>query len=328
MLIETELCTEGVAAEDRFDHWREHLSTSYVPVEVLSDRAADFPASQRMLQLGAVRLWQTEHPRMTLRRTPKLIRRSDPEMYHLSLALRGAKTLTLSDRSADCTAQDLILVDTARPYSMAARTGPDEERVLGTGLFVPRSLLPLPATSADRLIGRRMSGRDGLGGLLAHFLTRIWADIYAYDPADGPRLGTVAIDLLSSLLAHTLDSEHALEPETHRRSLLLRIKAFIHQHLPDPRLTPRTVAAAHHISLSYLHRLFQHEETTVAAWIRLQRLERARHDLADTAWHSTPIHAIASRWGFPRAADFTRAFHAVYGMPPRDYRNHACRPAL
>ncbi|MEW9516154.1 AraC family transcriptional regulator [Streptomyces tubercidicus] len=52
-----------------------------------------------------------------------------------------------------------------------------------------------------------------------------------------------------------------------------------------------------------------------------QRLEHARRDLADPAQHATPIHAIAARWGFPRAADFTRAFRAAYGSPPRDYRH-------
>ncbi|MFD0385553.1 helix-turn-helix domain-containing protein [Streptomyces stramineus] len=59
------------------------------------------------------------------------------------------------------------------------------------------------------------------------------------------------------------------------------------------------MAAAHHISLSYLHRLFETEATTVAAWIRHQRLERARHDLGDTTQRHIPVHAIAARWGFP-----------------------------
>jgi AraC-like DNA-binding protein len=100
----------------------------------------------------------------------------------------------------------------------------------------------------------------------------------------------------------------------------MRIRAFIEQHLADPELTPAAVAAAHHISLSYLHRLFQREEVTVAAWIRRQRLERACQDLADPALRSTPVYAIGRRWGFPRAADFTRAFRAAYGVPPSDYR--------
>ncbi|MER7694990.1 helix-turn-helix domain-containing protein [Streptomyces sp. NPDC097610] len=73
--------------------------------------------------------------------------------------------------------------------------------------------------------------------------------------------------------------------------------------------------------MALLHRLFQHEDETVAASIRRQRLERTRHDLADPAQRTTPVHAIATRWGFPRAAEFTRAFRTAYGIPPKEYRH-------
>ncbi|CAM5527886.1 AraC family transcriptional regulator [Streptomyces purpurascens] len=96
----------------------------------------------------------------------------------------------------------------------------------------------------------------------------------------------------------------------------MRIRAFVRDHLHDPNLNPGAIAAAHHISRSYLYRLFEHEEQSISAWIRGQRLECARRDLAEPALGATPIHAIAARWGFPRAADFTRAFRSAYGIPP------------
>jgi AraC-like DNA-binding protein len=136
----------------------------------------------------------------------------------------------------------------------------------------------------------------------------------------------VVVDLLSALIAHAFEADNSLPPETHRQTLVLRIRSFIQQHLHDPQLTPRTIAAAHHISRSYLYRLFEHEEESVAAWIRRQRLEHARRDLAEPAMHSTPIHAIAASWGFSHAADFTRAFRTAYDMSPTDYRSLALRP--
>ncbi|MEV5383081.1 helix-turn-helix domain-containing protein [Streptomyces sp. NPDC052721] len=131
------------------------------------------------------------------------------------------------------------------------------------------------------------------------------------------------VDLLSALIAHALDSDNSLPPETRRQALVLRIRAFVQQHLHDPHLTPRTIAAAHHISTSYLHRLFQEEDDTVAAWIRSQRLERARRALADPAMYATPLHTIGASCGFPRASDFTRAFRTAYGIPPKEYRRQA-----
>jgi AraC-like DNA-binding protein len=101
-----------------------------------------------------------------------------------------------------------------------------------------------------------------------------------------------------------------------------RIQAFIRQNLHDPELTPSVIAAAHHISLSYLYRILQQQlqGETVAAWIRTRRLEGARRDLADFSLRTTPIHVIAARWGFPRASDFTRAFRAAYGLSPKECR--------
>jgi AraC-like DNA-binding protein len=152
----------------------------------------------------------------------------------------------------------------------------------------------------------------------------------------------VLTDLVAAVLAHALDAEAALTPETRTRELLLRIKDFIGRNLHDPELTPSRIAAAHHISAGYLHRLFRAEtgtaaetgtgaaagaETeTVASYIRHQRLEGARRDLADPALTGTPIHVIGARWGFPRATDFTRAFRAGYGIPPNDYRHQAANP--
>ncbi|MGW0515305.1 AraC-like ligand-binding domain-containing protein [Streptomyces olivaceoviridis] len=321
MLIETAFCTRDVLPPDRFSCWREHISQTYVAMDVEEDRTADTTVSQRILSLGAIQLWTMEHSTMTLRRTQKLIQQSDPELYHLSLPLRGTMGLINSDHEAEYEPHDLVIHDTSRPHLMRAITGYGEDTILGTGLFIPRKLLPLPDDAIDSLIMRRLSAREGIGALLAQFLTQVTRDCGSYRPDDGARLGTVAADLLSALFAHALDAGNPLPSESHQRTLVLRIRAFIQANLHDPQLTPRTIAAAHHISTSYLHLLFQHEEETVAAWIRSQRLERARRALADPTMRAIPIHAIAARSGFSRAADFTRVFRRAYGVSPRDYRH-------
>ncbi|GGZ87505.1 hypothetical protein GCM10010344_63900 [Streptomyces bluensis] len=193
----------------------------------------------------------------------------------------------------------------------------------GIGLEIPKAGVALPRNKVDHAARFNLSVQEGFGALLAQLLTQLAQGVGSYQPADGPRLGAVVADLLTGLFAHALEAENLLTPESHRRTLVLRIRAFVRSHLHDPQLTPRSIATAHNISASYLHRLFQHEEETIAAWIRHQRLEHARRDLVDPALRTTPINAIAARWGFPRAADFTRAFRAAYGMPPSDCRNQA-----
>lgn len=193
------------------------------------------------------------------------------------------------------------------------------------GLDFPKALLPMPPARIRHLLGRRLAAREGVGALLTGFLTGLEQQADTLRPSDAPRLGTVLIDLLSAWFAQVLEAEDALPPETRQRALTTRIRAFIRQNLHDPELTPPVIAAAHHISLSYLHRLFQEDTPgeTVAAWIRDQRLTGARRDLADANLAATPIHTIAARWGLVRASDFTRAFRSAYGVSPLEYRARA-----
>ena len=83
------------------------------------------------------------------------------------------------------------------------------------------------------------------------------------------------------------------------------------------------IAAAHHVSLRSLHQHFHDEGLTVAGWIRQRRLESCRQDLADPALADRPVAAIAARWGFSSAGDFSRVFRAVHGLPPAEYRMSA-----
>ncbi|AOP47898.1 helix-turn-helix domain-containing protein [Streptomyces lydicus] len=323
MLNETVFRSEDVSEPERLACWAERLGQTHAPVRLESDHAHDFRAYQRVLDLGAVSLWPATFQQSVIRRTPRLIRRSDPEHYHLSLVVRGTGAVTWDDHEAVYRPSDLHLNDSSMPWEI--RTG--ESPVTTLGIEIPKHMVPLPRDLAGRKIPRRLPSGKGIGALLAQFLIGLCADTTAYQPSDGPRLGRTLTDLVTALLAHAHEASNALPADTHRRTLLLRIKQFITEQLHEPRLTPTAVANAHHISVSYLHRLFQDEDATVAAWIRLRRLNAACRDLADPALGSTPIRAIAARWGFPHAADFTRAFRTAYGLPPSAYRRQHLEPA-
>ncbi|GHE45248.1 AraC family transcriptional regulator [Streptomyces longispororuber] len=290
----------------------------------------------RVVELGAMEVWSASFRPMVLWPDPRLTRQDAAPHYHLTLVLDGRAAVSHGLRELPLRAGDFFLGDCAQPHEI--RTGP----IRAVGVVLPKALLPLPCDQADKVLGRRMPSRDGVGALLARFLTRLTEETSAYRPPDAQRLGSVLSGMVAALLGCAVDRERALPiaallgfaagrerallPAGSRTALLLRIAQYIQQRLADPRLTPRAIAAAHGVSPSYLHRLFQDESTTVAAFIRRLRLERARFDLADPAQGSTSIRAIAARWGFARATDFTRAFRAAYGVPPADYRRHCHAP--
>lgn len=321
MLVETVFRSEELPPADRFDGWQQTMSRTHAPLELRSDHAADFHAHLRLIGLGEVAVWPAEFDPTVFVRTPKLVRQSDPDVFHLTFVLKGHGGVAWSRQEATYGRHDFYSTDSAR----TSETWTSQELIRTVGVEVPKTQLPMPRGRAEQAIGRPMSGHAGVGALLAQFLTQLTENTGQYTADDAPRLGTVLSDLVAALFAHALDTAGSLTPETRRRTLALGIQSFIRQNLHDPALTPTAVAAAHHISLSQLHRVFRAEGTTVASWIRRQRLERARHNLVDPALADTPIHVIAARWGFPRPADFSRAFRTAYGVTPRDYRH---RPAV
>ncbi|WP_229888026.1 helix-turn-helix domain-containing protein [Streptomyces olivaceoviridis] len=306
---------------DRVDAWREKLSQTHAPVDLVCRPDSDFRAQQRVVQLGSALVWPSVMSPLTIRRTPRLIRGSDPEMIHLSLITKGTLGFRMGGPDALYGSCELRTNDSSRPFEIFM--GPQGEAVEAVSVEVPRARLPLSSDELNRVIGHRMTGQEGIGALLTAFLTTLVDKPRSYTAADGPRLGTVLIDLLAAVFATALDAMNSLPAESRRRTLTLRIQAFIRDHLHDPDLTPATIAAAHHISTSHLHRLFQDHETTVSGCIRHLRLERAREQLADPARSDVPVHLVAVRVGFEHHAVFTRAFRSAYAMSPRDYRRRA-----
>ncbi|MFD5026657.1 helix-turn-helix domain-containing protein [Streptomyces sp. NPDC058373] len=303
---------EGLAVLD------ELYATSEHPMRLRAKDPERFRATARTLDLAAVNVVELACSPSEVVRTPKLVRQADPELCSVIMPVRGRVALDQAGREAVLGTDDLALYDSSRPFHL--RLAPGGGATTLVRAHVPRTLLDLPGARVERLLATTLDGRAGVGALLAQFLTGTVTGSSAYRPADLPRLGTVALDLLRAVLAHHLDAESSVPDDSHRRTLLLRIEAFVQRNLHERQLSPAAVAAAHHISVSYLHRLFEARDTTVAAWIRLQRLQRARRDLADPALGAVPVHHIAARWGFNDHSTFTRAFRGVYGVPPREFR--------
>lgn len=272
------------------------------------------------MDFGITKLYAVRIPPRGSLRTGHLIRPADTGDYLMGVVLRGKMTVRHAGRDATWQPYELMLCDSARPSRTVTAAGTGEVEALAVRF--PRAVLPLPRGRVDRLLGTRLPGHEGIGALVVQTLVQMSVEAHCYKPDDTVRLGALVLDLVTALLAHHLDAGPATA-ESRPRTLFLQIQEFIRQHLGDHHLDLGDIAGAHHISLRYLHRLFARNGLTVAAWIRQQRLERCRRDLADPLLHKRPIHAIAARWGFSRPADFTRAFRSTYHMPPSEYRRLA-----
>ncbi|SIQ99175.1 helix-turn-helix domain-containing protein [Micromonospora avicenniae] len=321
--VET-LDTTVEAPADRFALWVEMAGRVSAPVAFTSDHAADFQGHARMIDLGGVGLTRFRYQSLVGRRTPRLIRQADPEVYQIALAMSGNCAISASRRDTAIPVGDFTLVDWGRPHDLAHAGGGDGQApAASVTAVVPRALLPLDADKVDRLTAARLCGSEGPGALLAQHLHRITRHPEQFRAGDVPYLADVTLSLVSALLARHLDAEDELPAEVRQQALLAQVREFLDRHLGDPELSPQVVADAHHISLRTLHRLFETEDETVAGAIRRRRLERCRRDLADPLLRHRPVHLIGRRWGLTDPAHFSRAFRAAYGMGPRAYRASA-----
>ncbi|GII92162.1 AraC-like ligand-binding domain-containing protein [Sinosporangium siamense] len=318
MLAVSVFTTADCLPADRFDCWQELISETHSPVHLHLDDRGDFRASARVLALGTVSLWPTTCDSMSMHRTPRLIRRSDPEHLHLSVPLTIPVHVRHGDESGTYRPGDICVFDSSRPYDL--RLDKDAGSYTELGMEIPKAHLPLPWDKVKDVIPRALPAREGYGALLAHFLKQTVKDAAHYGPADAPRLELIAVDLVSALLTHAVDAESALAPESRTRTLTARIDDFIERHLGDHALTPAAIAAHHHISVRYLQRLFQQQDRTVMGWVRRRRLELAREDLTRYPARALSVRAAALRRGFTSHSDFSRAFRAAYGMSPSEYR--------
>jgi AraC-like DNA-binding protein len=312
---------DHVPAADRIDFYREMTATVWVPMECRPDPVEDYRAVFRASGLGPMQVVVMEVMPTTVDRTPRLISQADPDMLKMLMVCGGASAVAQGGQQARLSPGEFALYDTRRPYQV--RCGTDDEPTRLLTFMFPPSLLPLSPGRLRDLVAVRIPATSGVGELTSQFLLQLARNIDSYTPADAARLSTAALEILAARLAHELDNRDWGTPEARRHALLTAVQGFIQQHLGDPELSPTAIAAAHHMSLRSLHQLFHEEGLTVAGWIRRRRLECCRRDLSDPALAARPVAAIAAKWGFSSASDFSRAFRAGHGMTPAEYRRSA-----
>ena len=314
--------TSDVPPAQRYDAWRSIVCDTLGPLDFRSDPDVPLSGEIGAGSLGPVSIGrvQTSTPH-SVHRTPGLIRRGGSEVYRVVLAISGSPRLEQDGRAAQLRPGEFAIYDFARPYELAY----DSAVQLAVFGF-PRDLLALPPGVADRITAVPIAGDQGTGALASPLLRRVTLDLDTYQPASAARLSTVMMDLVTTAVAERAGRAGSLPAESRERTLLVRVHAFIEQNLGEADLSPGVIATAQHVSVRSLHRLFEAEGTTVAAWVRQRRLERCRRDLADPALTAIPVSAVAARWGMPDSAHFSRLFRRAYGRPPAEYRRGLLYP--
>ncbi|MFJ6695122.1 AraC family transcriptional regulator [Streptomyces sp. NPDC091272] len=260
---------------------------------------------------------------------------ADPVGAGTELARRGGTEV--------CGPGDLFACDGAEPFVLR-EFGAYEVHLVR----MPRRSLVLTARQ-EELLYRGAPFADGpVAPLLAALVRELANPASVRSPREALRMAGSVAELTPLLVADAVEGVDGTEgselsddvvtrgqgdpepgggPGAESREILMRrLYAYIDAHLWDRDLTPASVAAAQHLSIRYLHKLFEGHGRTIGRWIQHRRLEEARRELARPSSADSTVSAVSRRWGFASPTHFSRSFRAVYGMSPSDWRDGRVPP--
>jgi AraC-like DNA-binding protein len=308
--------TEAVPDHRRTAYWHDAVSGTFPAAEVSVPRG-ECAGTLRTSRLGRVRAATVQGGRMRLRWPAR------PDAFHRDQHLvvvtpvEGLLVVDQGEGSAHLSPGVTGFCDLARPTRIDFMRGYHVKC-----LVVPRRLLGLAEGDLRRLAATPVQPDTPSGALLWPLLTQLVDTAPTLAQGTGETLVRHVVDLISVLAQERLHGEAADVPDT-ARHLLARIQEHIDRHLGDPDLSLESIARAHRISVRYLHRLFEHEDTTVSRWVQRRRLQECRRELARRQAAGRTISAVARQWGFTSPAHFSRAFRAMYDMSPAEWRRFA-----
>lgn len=302
---------------DRVDWWREITSRDLVPTAITVGDAGGFQAAADHLQLGAAGMSALEFTSLRSDRTRRLIRSSDPEWWEFGFVRAGTMLLERDRTRTVAGAGDMLLFGTSHPYEAHAFADAEPARLLL--LHIPRSCVPFPERRLLGSASRPFPSQSGPGALLARFMAGCAEQMASLDASVARHLEPAAIGLATAFAASLMGEEDRMPP-TRQEALALQVRTFVLDHLHEPGLSPAVIAAAHGISVRYLHHLFHESGESVGEFIRSRRLRKCCADLLDPALKNVTVSEVGARWGFQDGSSFNRAFKARYGIPPGEHR--------
>jgi len=305
--VRTLLDTRSVARADRLDYWSHGIAQHFFPIG-FHDAPEGFNARLSGGDVGPITARSLRAGPHRVVRSATAVEEADPESILLYMMREGTCDLEQDGRSCIIGPGDLGWQDSSQSSSFAAQTG-FEMLVLSLPKWYLGSAIEVFNRNGN---GRIAGGSASFGRLASPFISGL---AYAADTGGlTASEGRVAADMLLTMLsAYEGDGEFNAP---HSAQLLSEMRRYIVDNLDLVELGPSHLARVHYVSTRYVHKLFSASGTSVAAWIRARRLERAHAELQLPMRNS--VAKIAVRAGYKDAASFSRAFREAYGVSPRE----------
>ncbi|WP_128378974.1 helix-turn-helix transcriptional regulator [Streptomyces cavernae] len=221
------------------------------------------------------------------------------------IVLSGEWRFTSRNTRSRAAAGTLCVRRNEEPWDMEAVRG---TRAVAVGL--PASAIRFPSNTLA-ITAEQTSPAARL--LLAQL--RLFAEVAdELRPAQATAARNATLELFQGLV-----NDQVMDDADFTPALLEAATGYIEDRLlDDPDLNARAIAEALHVSVRTLYRVFAQEATSsVMAYVRERRLERARAELVSTR---LTVSEVAARWHFADGSHFVKAYKKHFGETPTAVR--------
>lgn len=301
----------------KLDYWNRAMREVFRSTwNVRPDRPTDFHMQMKAVPFGNMVLSHATLSQTRLSNNPQTTGTDTGHPYSIYTVNRR-QFVSTGGSSFVLEPGDFTLVDSA----MASTMNTDEPYTT-IGLTVPADFLRRHVPNPEKAVGMRFSGNAGLTKTVSYMLLTMWELAESGALSDiGSKVAGNLLEIFSACCYMSIKdgAVKSSGADIRRR----QVKQLIDNELRNPGLTIGDLARELGVSSRYMQMLFATENCTVSRYIRQQRLEGCRQQLADPAWREHSITEIAFSWGFNNSTHFARAFREQFGISAREFRKRA-----
>lgn len=317
------VCTSSYADTDRLNKWREFLSNHLAKtpehvrrLEISHLEPLHNHPFEGHLEYGALGDLHFCHMACSPYRFSRSLSKTHDTSETPWLLILQVNEISHFEQGGQChslTPGEILLLDCSRTFTVTSMKGSEHLVLLCDGL----------TTDIGPVSEPHLNSRNGLVRMLQHMIRDTYNQLPLMNDATARLIG----ESILSILKNTLNNQQQqvkLDQDFHfiKKS---RIKSFIEQNLAERELNIECIANALECSVRTLHRAFKDDlgNKGLNEYIWQRRLSRCAEELRNPEKISRSITDIAYGWGFNSTSHFSKAFRAVYGMPPRLFREAA-----
>jgi AraC-like DNA-binding protein len=306
--------SEAIPAREQFSSWREACCQHVYAITPEREDQCGFRGALEARRLGGLDVIDLQCEGHRVLRRAEDIRRAPSETYYVYHQIGEAAWFMQEERHVLALRGDIVIADPNIPFATGA-SGDFDFRIWR----VPRRNLDAYLALPGRLPMIHLPFASAECSLVASCLGALATQGERIDPriVEPVAEGLVRLVAMAAGIAPELrDAGH----EAVRGAALQRLIRYAEKHFADPELSPARVANAVGMSVRKLHMLFGPSGKSFSEWLLQKRLEEARRLLSSPATAGRSIADIALAVGFSDLSTFYRAFRAMWGTTPGEFR--------